>query len=91
MQETLLQILSIAYAATGVVAITGYYSTIKDLYYKIPSANIMSYIFWASGWLIAVIYGIFILPDFLFITVSSIHLLSCTSIIVLRIRIKEDS
>ncbi len=89
MNELLLHLLSIAYGATGIIATIGYIPTMKDLYiHKKKSANINSYIIWTICSLIVVLYSIFILPDFLFITVSILNFVSCFIIFILSIRLK---
>ena len=63
MKDLLLQLLIIAYASVGVIYFIAYLPTIRDLYNKKPSANILSYVLWTGATGIALLYSIFILPD----------------------------
>ena len=83
------QIIIILYASIGIIDIIAYYSTIKDLYMKRPSANINSYLVWTITTGITFLYRLFILPDFLFRIVSGIHFILSFTILFLRIKIKK--
>ena len=90
MKELLLQILVIAYGATGVVGLVGYWPTIRDLYHhKKPSANISSYILWSSTGGIGFLYAVFILPDLLLRIVSGINFFACLVVLILSIGLKQ--
>jgi len=86
MANLLLTLLTIAYAAVGIVATIGYWPTIKDLIARKPSANVASYIVWTSTASITFLYSIFILTDNLFRFVSGLNFLSCATILVLSLR-----
>ncbi|MEK7544535.1 MAG: hypothetical protein AAB551_00200 [Patescibacteria group bacterium] len=91
MNELSLEALAIAYAGTGVTGLVGYWPTIKDLYHhRKASANIPSYIIWTASSLIAFLYSLFILPDFLFIIVSGTHFVACAIVLILSINLKND-
>jgi len=90
MNEFLLQTLKICYTSIGIITITGYWPTIKDLYYhKKPSANTTSYIVWTICSVIALIYGIFILHDLSFIFVSGVGFICCSIILFLSLKFKK--
>ena len=92
MQELLIQLLKIGYAGVGVLALVGYWPTIKDLYHhKVASANVASYVIWTTCWGIAFLYSIFILPDLLFQFVSWTGFLACAIILFLSLRLKEGA
>ena len=90
MKELLLQIIVIAYGATGIVGLVGYWPTIKDLYHhKKPSANISSYVLWSSTGGISFLYAIFILPDLLLRIVSGINFFACVAVLILSLGLKR--
>lgn len=92
MKELLLQILTIAYAGVGVVGFIAYWPTIKDLYrHKKPSANVPSYILWTATAAIAFLYGIFILPDLLFIIVSGMNFAAVAIVLFLSVRLEKNN
>lgn len=88
MKEIFLEILILAYAGAGILGLVAYWPTIKDLYYKKPSANIPSYILWVMTTGIATLYGIFILPDILFIAVSGANFIACALVLFLSFTLK---
>lgn len=86
MKDLLLQILIIAYGATGVVSVIGYWPTIKDLYqHKKPSANISSYVLWTATSGVAFLYSVCILQDVLVQIVSGVSLAACAVVLVLSL------
>jgi len=90
MKDLLLQILTISYAATGVIGLVGYWPTIKDLYHhNKPSANISSYLLWSSTGGISFLYAIFILQDLLLRIVSGMNFTACLIVLILSIRLKK--
>jgi hypothetical protein len=89
MYETLLNILAVAYLSTGIIAVIGFWPTIKDLYHKKHSANITTYILWTFVSVIGVLYGLFILKDLLYIIVSMLNLIGCAIILFLAMRLKH--
>ena len=92
MEEIFLQSLVIAYGATSVVGLAGYWPTIKDLYHhKKPSANISSFIVWSSTVGIGFLYAIFILQDQLFRIVSGINFFACLAVLILSIQLKRKN
>jgi hypothetical protein len=89
MKELLLQILIVAYGATGIIGLVGYLPTIKDIYHhKKASANISSYILWSSTAGIAFFYAVFILPDLLLRIVSGMNFFACLVVLILSLRLK---
>ena len=89
MEELLLHVLIIAYASVGVIGIIAYWPTIKDLYYKKPSANINSYALWTATSGIAFLYSLFILPDLLFRIVSGLNFGACALVLLLSINLRN--
>jgi hypothetical protein len=90
MKEILLRILIIAYGGVGIMGLVAYWPTIKDLYYyKKASANVSSYILWVITTGIALLYGIFILPDILFIVVSGMNFIACIIVLFLSLGLKK--
>ncbi|MFH1228130.1 MAG: hypothetical protein V1701_09545 [Planctomycetota bacterium] len=91
MKPILLNLLVMAYGATGIVGFIAYWPTIKDLYYhKKPSANISSYVLWTATSGIAFLYAMFVLPDLLFIIVSGMNFAACALVLLLSIRLKNS-
>jgi len=88
MKELLLQILIIAYAATGIISFIGYWPTIKDLLKKKPSANISSYWLWTACSLIVLLYALFILNDVLVKIVTGLNFLACTIVLILSLKLR---
>ncbi|MFH1589417.1 MAG: hypothetical protein ABIB43_02535 [archaeon] len=88
MKEILLLILTASYGIIGIVSFLAYWPTIKDLYHGKPSANVASYILWTLTGLIAFLYSIFILPDFLFQIVSFLGFAACAMVLILRVRLE---
>jgi hypothetical protein len=89
MKEILLQVLTLAYGATGIVGIAAYWPTIKDLWRGKPSANVLSYFVWVATNFITWLYGLLILKDIPFIFVSSLYLFANGLTLVMRLRIKN--
>lgn len=90
MNDLPIQILKISYAGIGILALIGYWPTIKDLYYnKVPSANLSSYIIWTICSGTAFLYSIFVLQDILFRFVSGTGFLACTVILVLILSLRN--
>lgn len=91
MSQLLIQILSLAYSAGGVICLIAYWPTIKDLaIHKKPSANNATYamfIFYAAS---AFLYSIFVLPNVLFSVMSAINLLCCTVVLVLNMKLGRE-
>jgi len=86
--ETILQIIVFLYASTGIVAIIGYFPTIKDLMRKKESANIQSYIIWTFCSCIAFLYAFFIISDLLLEIVIGLGFASCAIILALALKLK---
>lgn len=86
MRSVFLQILIISYASVGFLTIVGYLPTIKDLYQRKQSANIMSYVIWTVASSIALLYSLFISSDMLFQFIANINFIC--SVIVLWLSIK---
>jgi len=89
MYEILLTLLAVAYLSTGIIAIIGFWPTIRDLYQKKPSANITTYIVWTFASVVGVLYGLFVLKDLLYRIVSILNLIGCFVILILAIRLKS--
>ena len=83
----LLNLLSILYGLAGIINLLAYLPTVKDLFYKKPSANISTYILWTTATLIAFLYGIFILKDMLYLLVSGVNFVACSLILGLIVRL----
>ena len=84
-------ILSVLYAGVGVASLIGYLPTIKDLWHhKKASANTSSYAIWTVTSLVAFLYSIFVVPDFLFQFVSLVSLVCCSLILVLMLKLDRD-
>lgn len=66
-----------------------YLPTIKDLLNGIPSANFTTYFLWFVYYFISVLYGIFVLYDWLFIVVSGLDALIILVIVLLIVRIQR--
>jgi hypothetical protein len=66
-----------------------YFPTIKDLLKGLPSANFYTYALRFVYYLISVLYGIFILDDWLFVVVSGFDALFLACIVVLIIRVQR--
>jgi hypothetical protein len=84
-------ILSILYAGVGIASLIAYIPTIKDLWHhEKPSANTSSYAIWTATSLVAFLYSIFVVPDFLFQAVSTVNLVCCGLIFVLMLKLDRD-
>ncbi|MBP9718650.1 hypothetical protein KBD59_05140 [Candidatus Gracilibacteria bacterium] len=90
MNNTLLDLLSAAYATVSFIGLIAYWPTIKDLYHhKKASANISSYVMWTSGYVITLLYSIFVLPDLLFQIVTLVNLVACATVLFLSIALSK--
>ena len=89
MDQILKNILTFSYACVGVIAAIGYFPTISDLWrHNKMSANISSYVIWVGCSAVSLLYGIFILPDPLFIMVTGLSFFCCLLILLLALRLK---
>lgn len=88
MKIDFINILTIAYSIAGIVTFAGFIPTIKDLYYKKPSANISTYAIWTITTSITSLYGFFVLKDIVFNIVYSLTLASFVTILIMRLRLK---
>ena len=89
MLDLFLQVIVIAYACEVIITTVGYIPTVHDLWsHKIKSANIPSYAIWSVGTGAALLYSIFILPDFLFQIVSGVNFFFCVLILILSLNLK---
>lgn len=86
--ETLLTIISILYAITGIISVIGYIPTIRDLIKKRASANIQSYIIWVICAFISLIYAHFVISDLLLEIVIGLSLGCIIIILVLALKLK---
>jgi hypothetical protein len=92
MKELLINMLIITYGGIGVVALIGYWPTIKDLYkHKKASANISSYVLWTLTSGVTYLYSLFVLPNLLFQLVSGTNFLACGTVLILCIGLKKKS
>lgn len=90
MEDIVLKIIIISYAATSLIDIIAYWPTIKDLsHHKKPSANCSSYIIWTITTWITFLYSLFILPDFLFRIVSWVTFFANLSVLILLYRLNN--
>ena len=86
-----MEINELIYVCVGVVMIVGYIPTFIDLIvYKRKAINTVSYILWGIANGATCYYSFMILPDFFFQIMSSIHFLSCISLIIINSFIKEN-
>lgn len=86
MTDILLNLLVLAYAATGIISLTAYWPTIKDLYfYKKKSANIQSYAIWMITTGITVLYSMFVLADLPFRIVAWVNFICVVIILTLSV------
>ncbi|MDR0650050.1 MAG: hypothetical protein LBG59_01220 [Candidatus Peribacteria bacterium] len=74
---------------SGIISMIAYLPTIKDLLNGIPSANFTTYFLWFVYYFISVLYGIFVLYDWLFIVVSGLDALIILVIVLLIVRIQR--
>jgi len=92
MKELFINILIITYGGVGIVALVGYWPTIKDLYkHKKASANTSSYILWTLTSGVTFLYSLFVLPNLLFQLVSGTNFLACATVLILSIGLKRKS
>ena len=87
--DFLRDLLIFAYAATAVIAVIGYWPTIRDLYKKKPSANIASYILWTVDTGSVFLYSRFVVTDLLFQIVSGFNFACCVIILAMSIGLKK--
>tara|TARA_B100001175_G_scaffold219990_1_gene187229 strand:- start:1380 stop:1655 length:276 start_codon:yes stop_codon:yes gene_type:complete len=87
-----MEIEKIIYIVIGIIMIVGYIPTFIDLIvYKKKAINTMSYVLWGIANGATCYYSFVILPDLLFQIMSSIHFLSCVSLIIINSLIKEEA
>jgi hypothetical protein len=87
--EFLLQLLILAYAGTAILAVIGYWPTIKDLYHKKLSANVNSYIIWTIDTGIVLLYSLFVVTDLLFQIISGFNFACCVLILLMSMNLKK--
>jgi len=88
MENYFIYVLTFLYSIGGVVTFLWFVPTMKDLWYKKPSANITTYVVWTITTVFTSLYGIFILKNLIFIIVINLQLLACLAVLILRIRLK---
>ena len=88
MTENWITILTTIYWVSGILSMIAYFPTIRDLRKRIPSANIYTYILWFCYYIIALVYGIFVLKDKVFLMITSLDLTIILFIIFLICRLK---
>jgi hypothetical protein len=87
-----LKIISLGYAASGIISTLAYWPTIKDLHHhKKPSANSTSYILWTATAFITLLYSLLVLPDLLFQFVSGANFAACAIILALSVGLQRRS
>ena len=89
MKKILLDLLIVAYGASGIIGVVAYWPTIRDLFHGKPSANIPSYALWTASCGVGFLYSLIILPDLLFQIVSGLGFGSCALVLILSIRLKS--
>ncbi|MGV8086867.1 MAG: hypothetical protein ACP5N1_04510 [Candidatus Woesearchaeota archaeon] len=89
MTEILLQLLTGAYASTGIIATIGYIPTIKDLFHKKMSANISSYMIWTFCSGITFAYSTTMFSDLLLSIVTGLNFTCCLLILGLALFVKN--
>ncbi len=80
-------IVTTLFAVSGTVSFLAYFPTIIDLWRGKPSANISSYVLWASTAAAASLYSHVILGDMLAIVAADLQTLACVTILVQRWRL----
>lgn len=85
--DKLLIILTFLYSVWWIVTFVWFIPTMKDLYQKKKSANILTYVIWTLTTLITSLYWVFVLKDTTFIVVINLQLLACLIVLVLRLRL----
>lgn len=83
-----LTVIIVLYACTGTIGILGYIPTIIDLVKKKPSANIKSYLIWASCSGVSFLYATFVISDLLLEIVTGLNFISCAIILGLALRLE---
>jgi len=68
-----------------------YLPTIRDLWKEIPSANFITYFLWFLYYLISVLYGIFVIHDWIFIMITGLDTLLLLWIVILIIKVKRGA
>jgi len=84
-----LTLLTGLYGISGVISMIAYLPTIKDLLKGIPSANFYTYSLRFLYYLIAVLYGIFVVKDRVFTGLASLDSVILLVIITLILRLKH--
>lgn len=87
MNEWVLYLVSAAFAVSGTVSFLAYFPTIIDLWRGKPSANVASYLLWASTATAASAYAHVVLGDMLAIVAADLQTLACVTILVQRWRL----
>lgn len=85
------EILTFIFLINSFIALAGFFTTFKDVWNGIPSANIMTYIQWTWVNGFGAVYGYIKLEDFAYTFLSGSAFLFCVVILVLRLRIKEEN
>ncbi len=86
--DIILTIITFLYASTGIIAIIGYFPTIRDLTKKTASANIQSYIIWTLCSCVSFLYALLVISDLLLEIVIGLNLVSCVIILILALKLK---
>jgi hypothetical protein len=90
MKEIMLQVLVAAYGLVGLIGLSAYWPTIKDLYrHKKPSANITSFVLWTVTSIISFLYATFVLKDVLVQSITGLNFVACATVVVLSIGLKK--
>lgn len=91
MIDIFLKVIVLAYAITGIVAIIGYWPTIRDLMHKKRSAALGSYEIWTLTAAITFLYGTFILKDLLASVVMGLNFAACLTIFFLTLNFDRNN
>ncbi len=90
MYDAFIAVLTVAYAAGGVVTFIGFIPTMVDLWHKKCSANLATYGIWTVTTLLAFLYGLFVLHNLVFNLVVGLQLLASLAVLILRLRIPSS-
>ncbi len=87
MNQIFITTLTVLYGAGGIITFAGFFPTIKDLWKKKPSANIITYLIWTTTTFLTALYAMLVLRDLVFSLVINLQLLACAIILILRWRL----
>jgi len=73
------------YTTTGVISLVAYLPTMRDLWRGKSTAILYTYALWTGCSVITLLYGVFVLQDFLYDVITGIQFLACGITLILRI------